>query len=124
MYFPLNSFASTLCNLLQQLKSEFHILVLKMQKFHNIHNFVFELSLGFSTKKVFFSRFLPAYVKLQEELKNKTIGDVYSVNVLFGENITSDRVFKKELGGGSVLDIGVYCIQVQTHMTRQIHANP
>ena len=73
---------------------------------------------GFSTKKFFFLRFLPAYVKLQEELKNNTIGDVYSVNVLFGENITSDRVFKKELGGGSVLDIGVYCIQVQTRMTR------
>ena len=54
-------------------------------------------------------RFLPAYVKLQEELKNQTIGDVYSVNVLFGEVITSDRVFKKELGGGSVLDIGIYC---------------
>jgi dihydrodiol dehydrogenase / D-xylose 1-dehydrogenase (NADP) len=55
---------------------------------------------------------LPAYVKLREELDRKSIGDVYSANVLFGEVINSDRVAKKELGGGSVLDIGIYCVQV------------
>jgi hypothetical protein len=57
-------------------------------------------------------RFVPAYVKLREELAAKAAGDIYSVNVNFGVVITSDRVFKKELGGGSVLDIGVYAIQV------------
>jgi dihydrodiol dehydrogenase / D-xylose 1-dehydrogenase (NADP) len=62
---------------------------------------------------LFANRFLPAYVKLREELEKKSIGDVYSVNVLFGEVITADRVFKKELGGGSILDIGIYCIQVK-----------
>ena len=61
---------------------------------------------------MFPSRFVPAYVKLREELAAKTVGDIYSVNVNFGVVITSDRVFKKELGGGAVLDIGVYSIQV------------
>ena len=64
------------------------------------------------TVKMFPSRFVPAYVKLREELAAKTVGDIYSVNVNFGVVITSDRVFKKELGGGAVLDIGVYSIQV------------
>jgi hypothetical protein len=31
--------------------------------------------------------------------------------------LAPDRVFKKELGGGSVLDIGIYCIQVQLFKT-------
>jgi dihydrodiol dehydrogenase / D-xylose 1-dehydrogenase (NADP) len=60
----------------------------------------------------FFLRFIPAYVKLREELANRSLGDIYNVNVQFGEVITSDRVFKKELGGGSILDIGIYCVQV------------
>lgn len=68
------------------------------------------------SKKLFFmealwTRFVPAYVKLREELAAKSIGDIRSVNVQFGVVITSDRVFKKELGGGATLDIGVYAIQ-------------
>ena len=64
------------------------------------------------TVNLLLSRFLPAYVKLREELAAKSVGDIYAVNVQFGVVITSDRVFYKELGGGATLDIGIYCIQV------------
>ena len=40
------------------------------------------------------------------------IGDVYSVNALFGHVEWRDRGFLKELGGGTTLDMGIYCIQV------------
>ena len=56
MYCSLNSFASTLGNLLKQLKFEFHFLSYKNSKIPNICNFIFELSLGrkASQQKSFF----------------------------------------------------------------------
>jgi dihydrodiol dehydrogenase / D-xylose 1-dehydrogenase (NADP) len=59
------------------------------------------------------SRFLPPYVKLREELDRKSIGEVYSANALFGHVEWRDRGFLKELGGGTTLDMGIYCIQVK-----------
>nr|CAD7449888.1 unnamed protein product [Timema bartmani] len=80
------------------------------------------------------SRFFPVYQLLRDELKAGTLGDVLQVNVNFGipiENV--DRIKQpeernkmshlcihilspftslKELGGGSVLDIGVYVLQL------------
>jgi predicted dehydrogenase len=53
-------------------------------------------------------------VKLREELANKSIGDVYSVNALFGHIEWRDRGFRKDLGAGTTLDMGIYCIQVRT----------
>jgi dihydrodiol dehydrogenase / D-xylose 1-dehydrogenase (NADP) len=58
------------------------------------------------------SRFFPAYKRLKEELDKGTIGDVFQVIVSFGFEIAEvDRVKLKELGGGTVLDLGVYCTQ-------------
>ncbi|XP_055356439.1 trans-1,2-dihydrobenzene-1,2-diol dehydrogenase-like [Paramacrobiotus metropolitanus] len=68
-------------------------------------------------KKKFFqeavwSRFFPSYHKLRETLKARSIGDVRLVSVQFGFNAPHvDRLARKELGGGSLVDIGVYCIQ-------------
>ena len=39
------------------------------------------------------------------------IGEVFDVNSQFGVQIEADRVAKKELGGGALLDIGIYCVQ-------------
>ncbi len=50
-------------------------------------------------------------MKLREELDKKSIGDVLSVNALFGHVEWRDRGFKKDLGGGTTLDMAVYCIQ-------------
>lgn len=68
-------------------------------------------------KGVFFmeaiwTRFFPAIDRLREELRNKTIGEVKIVQANFFVNIKNvERVYSKELGGGGVLDIGIYPIQ-------------
>ena len=57
------------------------------------------------------SRFLPSYQFLKQQLAEKTIGDIVHVDVNFGIPIADvDRVAQKALGGSTVLDIGVYCI--------------
>jgi len=57
------------------------------------------------------TKFLPHYKKLQELLQQKALGDIKSVLVNFGFK-TSDkspqRLFDPSLGGGSLLDIGIY----------------
>src|SRR4030095_704421 len=67
-------------------------------------------------KKVFlmealWTKFLPHYKKLQELLQQKVLGDIKSVLVNFGFK-TSDRspqrLFDPLLGGGTLLDIGIY----------------
>ena len=57
------------------------------------------------------TKFLPHYKKLQELLDQKTLGDIKSVLINFGFK-TSDkspqRLFDPLLGGGTLLDIGIY----------------
>ena len=57
------------------------------------------------------TKFLPHYKKLQELLQQKTLGEIKSVLVNFGFK-TSDkspqRLFDPLLGGGTLLDIGIY----------------
>lgn len=57
--------------------------------------------------------FLPHYQFVLKELRNKTYGDVLKLEADFGfyrafDN--SSRLFNKSLGGGSLLDIGIYPI--------------
>jgi predicted dehydrogenase len=67
-------------------------------------------------KKVFlmealWTKFLPHYNKLREILQQKTLGDIKSVLVNFGFKTTAghpQRLFDSSLGGGSLLDIGIY----------------
>ncbi|XP_003748342.1 trans-1,2-dihydrobenzene-1,2-diol dehydrogenase isoform X2 [Galendromus occidentalis] len=56
------------------------------------------------------SRFLPVYDELRKNLPS--IGEIQQVNVTFGskEIKKCERVTKPELGGSSILDIGVYCV--------------
>lgn len=57
------------------------------------------------------TKFLPHYKKLQELLQQKTLGDIKSVLVNFGFKTTDKsppRLFDPLLGGGSLLDIGIY----------------
>ncbi|XP_055351632.1 trans-1,2-dihydrobenzene-1,2-diol dehydrogenase-like [Paramacrobiotus metropolitanus] len=71
-------------------------------------------------KKIFFqeafwSRFFPLYKQLREDIKAKSVGEVKLVTAIFGikmdENPSAQRLVKKELGGGSLMDIGGYCTQ-------------
>ncbi|CAD7000119.1 unnamed protein product [Ceratitis capitata] len=69
------------------------------------------------SKKVFlmeaiWSRFFPAYQYVRQQIKNGALGEIKEVEVAFGFNLGGvDRLTKKDLGGGVVLDLGVYTIQ-------------
>jgi predicted dehydrogenase len=57
------------------------------------------------------TKFLPHYKQLQELLQQKTLGDIKSMLVNFGFKTTPNhpqRLFDPSLGGGSLLDIGIY----------------
>ncbi len=57
--------------------------------------------------------FLPHYQYVLKELNNKTYGDILKIEADFGfyrEFDDTSRLFKKSLGGGSLLDIGIYPI--------------
>ena len=57
--------------------------------------------------------FLPHYQFLLKELNNKTYGEIKKLEADFGFFSAFDdssRIFKKSLGGGSLLDIGIYPI--------------
>lgn len=57
------------------------------------------------------TRFIPATVKLLELIEKGTIGDILHIRADFGFSGNPDpaaRLFNKKLGGGSLLDIGLY----------------
>ena len=57
--------------------------------------------------------FLPHYTYVLESLKNEKIGKLLKLEADFGFSRAFDndsRLFKKEVGGGSLLDIGIYPI--------------
>ena len=58
------------------------------------------------------TRFLPAIKKIKSTIENGEIGEVKYMNADFSfkANPSIQRIYDKELGGGSVLDIGIYPI--------------
>ena len=60
------------------------------------------------------SRFLPGVVALREEISKGTIGHIQYVHAEFGirPSIMPARLSELELGGGSLLDLGVYVINL------------
>lgn len=69
-------------------------------------------SKGLFLMEAVWSRFIPAYDALRKELAEGTIGEVLQVLVTFGQVIDAPRMHRKDLGGGTVLDLGIYCIQL------------
>ncbi|KAF7238825.1 Trans-1,2-dihydrobenzene-1,2-diol dehydrogenase [Varanus komodoensis] len=69
-------------------------------------------------KKVFFmeglwSRFFPASEKIRSILSQGSIGEVMLLHAEFGSpQLAIPRCVEKELGGGGLLDIGCYCVQL------------
>lgn len=58
------------------------------------------------------SRFFPAYEALAEHIQSGGLGEIYQVNVQFGVEISdAERALMKDLGGGVVMDLGVYMLQ-------------
>lgn len=65
------------------------------------------------------TRFLPTILKVDELIKSKKIGDLKHVIADFGfkaEFSKENRLFNKELGGGSIWDIGLYPVFLALHI--------
>ena len=61
--------------------------------------------------EAFWTRFLPSTLKVLQIIQEGTIGDIISVKADFGFKAEVDlkgRMYNKDLGGGSLLDIGLY----------------
>lgn len=58
------------------------------------------------------TRFIPAIKKIKSSIDSGEIGDIKYINADFSFNADSSiqRTYDKELGGGSLLDIGIYPI--------------
>ncbi|KAG6599578.1 putative trans-1,2-dihydrobenzene-1,2-diol dehydrogenase [Phytophthora cinnamomi] len=72
-------------------------------------------------KKLFFmegmwARFFPAIRFVRQLIDEGEIGDVHHVHSAFGVPFKedNDRIWKKELGGGGLLDIGIYVLASAT----------
>ncbi|KAG7386809.1 hypothetical protein PHYPSEUDO_015206 [Phytophthora pseudosyringae] len=72
-------------------------------------------------KQLFFvegmwARFFPAVRHVRQLIGDGAIGDVHHVHSAFGVafKADNDRIWKKELGGGGLLDIGVYVLATAT----------
>ena len=61
--------------------------------------------------EAFWTRFLPHYLKVKELIADGRIGAIRYINAEFGFKPTppvSQRIYDPALGGGSLLDVGVY----------------
>ncbi|XP_059221348.1 trans-1,2-dihydrobenzene-1,2-diol dehydrogenase [Stomoxys calcitrans] len=59
------------------------------------------------------SRFFPAYQYVRKQIASGVLGEIQEVDVQFGFEIEQvDRVKQNNLGGGTILDLGIYTIQV------------
>ncbi len=68
---------------------------------------------GVFTMEAMWTRFQPAVVALRELIADGAIGEVRSVQADLGvarEYDPADRLFALELGGGALLDLGVYVV--------------
>ena len=64
--------------------------------------------------EAFMYRFHPQWEKVKEIIKSGEIGDVHCINSVFTyHNVDPDNVRNKpNIGGGGILDIGCYCINL------------
>ncbi|MCW2695867.1 MAG: putative oxidoreductase [Modestobacter sp.] len=68
---------------------------------------------GIFAMEAMWTRFQPAVVRLRELVAEGAIGEVRSVQADLGvqrEFDPADRLFARELGGGALLDLGVYVV--------------
>lgn len=64
------------------------------------------------------TRFIPLFDKATELVNNGIIGDINTIRADFGFKAAvgpEHRVFNPELGGGSLLDVGLYPVYAATH---------
>jgi len=67
---------------------------------------------GLFAMEAIWSRCFPVYDAVKKEIKSGAIGEIKHVIASFGFNLEQvERLTTKELGGGTILDLGVYTIQ-------------
>lgn len=65
------------------------------------------------------SRCFPAYKKMKEIIDSGEIGDVMFCSINFGHALQHvDRLTSLQLGGGAILDLGIYILQFQQYVFR------
>jgi predicted dehydrogenase len=70
---------------------------------------------GLFLMEAMWMRFLPAIVHVRQILAERTLGDIRMLSADFGLKFTFDpasRLFAPELGGGALLDLGVYPVSL------------
>ena len=67
---------------------------------------------GVFLMEAMWSRFIPAIRKIKNDIDSGKLGEIKYINADFSFNAdpSIQRVYDKELGGGSLLDIGIYPI--------------
>lgn len=86
-------------------------LTLNLKQTTELINFAKEK--GLFLMEAIWSRCFPTYQWIREEIESGNLGDIKQVVVPFGFQLTGiERVSKKDLGGGTILDLGVYNIQL------------
>ncbi|NDV61232.1 Gfo/Idh/MocA family oxidoreductase [Puniceicoccales bacterium CK1056] len=65
--------------------------------------------------EAFMYRFHPQIAKLVELIRDEVIGEIRMIQAHFGFNVgdgfnPQNRLFNKELGGGSIMDVGCYAV--------------
>jgi predicted dehydrogenase len=69
------------------------------------------------------TKFLPVTRIVKQWINNKVIGELKYMNVSFGfrtEYDPNSRLFDPKLGGGALLDVGVYPISYVTHLMERL----
>jgi predicted dehydrogenase len=69
------------------------------------------------------TKFLPTTRIVKQWINNKVIGDIKYMNISFGFQTAIDpysRLFDPKLGGGALLDVGVYPISYAIHLMERI----
>lgn len=72
---------------------------------------------GLFLMEAMWTRFIPSFVYIREQLAQNALGDVQLIQADFGFKTNFDpqnRLFNKALGGGSLLDVGVYPISLSS----------
>jgi predicted dehydrogenase len=69
------------------------------------------------------TKFLPTTRIVKQWIRNKIIGEIKYMNISFGYRTEFDpysRVFDPKLGGGALLDVGVYPISYAIHLMERL----
>ena len=74
---------------------------------------------GLFLMEAMWTRFLPSTQMIQDVLTSKLLGDIQSVSIHYGSKMsydTSSRLWNPHLGGGALLDIGIYPLTMMHHL--------